>query len=426
MRRLIEDLYPICRSITGPGVRATLDRLGDELPLVRRSIPSGTQVFDWTVPDEWTFRSARLVRVDDGTTVVDAADHNLHVVNSSTAVDAVMTLDELRPHLHSLPDRPDAIPYRTSYYHRTWGFCLGDRQLRTLDEGPYRATIDAEHAPGVLDWAEFELPGDSDEIVLLTTHICHPSLVNDNLTGIAVLAELARHLQALPTRRYTYHLAFIPGTIGSLAWLHTHRDLCPRIRHGLVLTGLGDPSSLTYKHSRRGTAEIDRLAALVVEAHGGSTMPFEPYGYDERQFCSPGFDLPVGRLTRGVHGRYPEYHTSMDDLDFVSDAQLAASLAALVDLVAAIEHNRTYRSTSPYGEPQLGRRGLYSNTGGTIDSRSVEMAYLWVLSMSDGGADLADIARRAGLAFPVIAEAARRLAATDLLVEDDVLVEDGR
>lgn len=418
MRRLIEDLYPICRSITGPGVRATFDRLADELPITRRSLPTGTPVFDWTIPEEWVLRSARLVRASDGETIVDAAVHNLHVVNSSTAVDAVMTLDELRPHLHSLPDRPDAIPYRTTYYHRTWGFCLTDRQLRGLDDGPYHAVIDADHVPGVLDWAEFEIEGDSDEVVLLTTHTCHPSLANDNLSGIAVLVELARHLRSLPSRRFTYHLAFIPGTIGSLAWLASHPELVPRVRHGLVVTGLGDASPLTYKFSRRGTRPIDRLAASVVEAHGGTTMAFEPYGYDERQFCSPGFDLPVGRLTRGVHGRYPEYHTSMDDLDFVSDTQLERSLDALVDLVGAIERHRTFRSTSPYGEPQLGRRGLYSTTGGTIDSRSVEMGYLWVLNLSDGEHDLAEIARRSGLPLDAIDEAARRLVAADLLVED--------
>jgi aminopeptidase-like protein len=418
VRRLIEDLYPICRSITGPGVRATLDRIAVELPITRRSLPTGTPVFDWAVPEEWTLRAARLTRLADGEAVVDAAVHNLHVVNSSTAVDAVLSLDELRPHLHSLPDRPDAIPYRTSYYHRTWGFCLTDRQLRSLDEGPYHAFIDAEHTNGVLDWAEIEIEGDTDDVVLFTTHTCHPSLANDNLSGIAVLVALAKHLRALPSRRFTYHLAFIPGTIGSLTWLSAHPELVPRIRHGLVVTGLGDGSPFTYKLSRRGDRVIDRLAARVVEARGGSTMPFEPYGYDERQFCSPGFDLPVGRLTRGVHGRYPEYHTSMDDLDFVSDQHLEASLEAVIALVHELEHHRTYRSTSPFGEPQLGRRGLYRTTGGSIDSRSVEMGYLWVLNLADGDADLQEIAHRSGLPLEAIEEAARRLVAADLLVEE--------
>lgn len=418
MRQILEDLYPICRSITGPGLRATLDRLGDELPLDRRSLASGTQVFDWTIPDEWTIRGGHLTRIGADRPVVDVAEHNLHVVNYSAPVDAVLTLDELRPHLHSLPDRPDSIPYRTSYYNRTWGFCLPDRLLQSLDDGPYHAVIDSDHRPGTLDWAELTIEGDSDEVVLLTTHTCHPSLANDNLSGIAVLVELAKQLMARPNRRYTYHLAFIPGTIGSLAWLHTHRDWWSRIRHGLVITGLGDASALTYKQSRLGDRDIDRLAALVVESHGGATMAFEPYGYDERQFCSPGFDLPVGRLTRGIHGRYPEYHTSRDDLAFVSDDQLRASLDALLDLVHALEHNRTYRNTSPYGEPQLGRRGLYASTGGGIDSRSIEMGYLWVLSTSDGRHDLADIARRSGLPFADVEEAARRLKAADLLVEE--------
>lgn len=416
MRSLLEDLYPICRSITGSGVRATLDRVASEIPVERYAIPSGTPVLDWTIPDEWTIRDAYICRHGCSDRVVDFRRSNLHVVSYSEPVDLRLDLDALRPHLHSLPDRPGWIPYRTAYYRRTWGFCLAHRDLMRLEPGEYDVVIDSELAPGCLDYGELLIRGATDEEVLISTHICHPSLCNDNLSGIAVLTEVARSLIEGARRRYTYRLLFVPGTIGSIAWLAKHFDVVERVRHGLVLTGLGDPAPFTYKCSRRGNADVDRIARHVVNGRDGARIvAFSPYGYDERQFCSPGFDLPVGRLSRGVHGEFPEYHTSADNLDFVSDQRLDESVDLVLEILAAIEANYRPINFAPYGEPQLGRRGLYSSVGGGIDQRSVEMAYLWVLSGADGSRDLCEISEMSGLSFPVIAEAAKRLAGAELI-----------
>lgn len=418
MRRLINDLYPLCRSITGPGVRATLDRIGEEVPLVRSRLASGTRVFDWTVPDEWQIRDAWIAPEgsdgDPNDRIVDFRRSNLHVVSYSTPVDAVLPLAELRPHLHTLPDRPDLVPYRTSYYTPSWGFCLADHVAASLPDQRYRVVIDSELQPGHLEWGEVVVRGASDDTVLFSTHICHPSLCNDNLSGIAVLTELAKMVAVRP-RRLTYRFLFVPGTIGSLAWLHTHREVVDRVTHGLVVTGLGDGSAFTYKQSRHGGRAIDRIVAtLLRDEHAGEVRPWSPYGYDERQYCSPGFDLPVGRLTRGVHGEYPEYHTSADDLDFVDDAQLAGALGFLERVVDVIEADGAVVNRSPFGEPQLGRRGLYSTTGGGVNARSVEMAYLWVL---DGGGrgDLVAVSERSGLPLAAVLQAAERLRCAGLI-----------
>lgn len=415
MRQLIDDLFPICRSITGQGVRDTLDRIGAEIALQRPTVASGATLFDWTVPDEWNIRDGYISRVGSSERLVDFRTSNLHVVGYSEPVDTTMTLEQLRPHLYSLPDRPDLVPYRTSYYNRSWGFCVRHRDLEQFVDGEYRVVIDSTLAPGQLEWGEHVVEGETDETVLITTHICHPSLCNDNLSGIAVLAELARLLASRP-RRFTYRLLFIPGTIGSLAWLAANQPTVDRVRHGLVLTGLGDASDFTYKRSRHGDAAIDRIVQVLLRDRGvGRSIPFTPYGYDERQFCSPGFDLPVGRLTRGVHGEYPEYHTSADDLGFVDDAQLDDSLTLLVDVVDAIEANQRFQNLSPFGEPQLGKRGLYSSVGGAIDQRSVEMGFLWVLNLSDGDHDLCSIAEASGLPMSAVVEAANRLQQAGLI-----------
>lgn len=415
MMSLLEELFPICRSIMGPGTRATLDRIAVEIPIERRSVPTGTNVLDWVVPDEWEIRDAYIAAAGETHRLVDFRQCNLHVVSHSIGVNKRLHLDELQPHLHSLPDRPGWVPYRSAYYAPSWGFCLTDEQRSALTPGDYDVVIDSTLRPGELEWGELVVKGESEEEVLISTHICHPSLANDNLSGIAVAVELGRHLLAGTTRRYTHRFLFIPATIGSIAWLAT-ADSIERIRHGLVLTGLGDSSSFTYKQSRRGGSEIDRIAAAVLgPVEGAKTIPFGPYGYDERQFCSPGFDLPVGRLTRGVHGEYPEYHTSGDSLDFVSVAALGESLELVQEVLCMLEANGRYVNTAPFGEPQLGRRGLYSMTGGQISQQSVELGLLWVLSGSDGVTDLCAIAELSKLPMAAIVESARRLRKVGLL-----------
>jgi aminopeptidase-like protein len=409
LHSFVAALFPITRSITGAGVRETLERVGARIPLEVHEVPSGTEVLDWTVPPEWELREAWIA--DGGRRVVDVKDSNLHLVSYSAPVHARMTLAELRGHLYSLPDRPEWIPYRTSYYRRDWGFCVAHRQLESMPEGEYEVCIDTTlREDGALTYGECVLPGATDETVLISTHVCHPSLANDNCTGIAVATELASLLGGI-ARRFTYRFVFVPGTIGSIAWLAANEPHLSTIAHGLVLTGLGDAGPLTYKRSRRGRAPIDRAVEHVLAASGAEhrVVDFSPYGYDERQYCSPGFDLPVGRLTRTPHGEYPEYHTSADDLSFVAPVPLGDALRALVDVLVVLEGDTTYRNTHPKGEPQLGRRGLYRAIGGDVDPRSAEMALLWVLNLSDGAHSLLDVVDRSGLPFTAVRAAADRL-----------------
>ena len=416
IHELMAELYPIPRSITGDGVRETLSRIGKRIPLEVREVPSGTPVLDWTVPPEWNLRDAYIAD-PAGNRIVDAADCNLHVVGYSVPVRERLSLAELRDNVFTLPEHPDRIPYRTSYYDRSWGFCLTQRQLDGLAEGEYEVCVDATLQDGSLAFGEYYLEGERDEEILLSAHVCHPSLANDNLSGIAVATLLAQHLADVP-RRFSYRFLFIPGTIGSITWLALNEEATRRIRGGLVLAGLGDPGRSTYKRSRHGATEIDGAAAHVLRHAGDHAIePFEPYGYDERQYCSPGFDLPVGCLMRTPHGRYPEYHTSADDMSFVKPSFLADSFAKCLAIVSVMEGNRTYRNLSPKGEPQLGRRGLYRAIGGSGDGDSARMAMLWVLNLSDGEHSLLDIADRASLPFDLVREAADALEAAGLLAE---------
>jgi aminopeptidase-like protein len=407
------QLYPICRSITGDGLRETLRIIGGLIPIELRSVKSGTEAFDWTINDEWNVRDAYIADLD-GRRLVDFRAHNLHLVGYSTPVSERMSFYELRPHLYTLPDHPEWIPYRTTYYSRTWGFCLAHSQLEALGPGPFDVVIDTTIAPGELSYGELVIPGDRPNEVIISAHVCHPSLANDNLSGIVVATELARSLLALDRRRYTYRFIFAPGTIGSIAWLSQNPDVWPRVRHGLVLTGLGGGGPLTYKQTRHGARDIDRVARHVVGRSGGDIRLYSPYGYDERQYNSVGFDLAVGRLSRTPHGEYPEYHTSADNLEFVKADELVESYNAVWDMLRILEQDRSHRNLSPYGEPQLGKRGLYPTTGGQAASDAV-MAMLWTLAYSDGEHSLLDIAELAGLAFDVVDDAAVKLEGADLL-----------
>jgi aminopeptidase-like protein len=412
---LAARLFPLPRSLTGDGVRQTLEILRTYIPIETREVPTGTEVLDWTVPREWRLRRAYIQHAD-GRTIVDTRDTNLHVLGYSTPIQARLTLSELKPHLLSLPDQPDLIPYRTSYYAENWGFCLSHTTLLALDEGPYDVLIDAEHVDGFMTYGELLLPGSSKQEVLLTTHICHPSLANDNCSGLAVLTLLARALSAR-SRRYTYRILMAPGTIGALAWLAANDGNVDRIVHGLVTAGLGDAGAPTYKRSRRGDAPIDRIMAYILGQHqpAGSLADFSPYGYDERQYCSPGYNLPIGSFQRSIWGTYPEYHTSADNLNFISAAALGDSYAVLASAIDIIETDRCFLNLKPKGEPQLGRRGLYAGISGNPDGPRKTMGLLWVLNLSDGKHSLLDIAQRSGLAYPAIIEAADMLRAAGLL-----------
>jgi aminopeptidase-like protein len=415
MHERAAELYPICRSITGDGVRQTLARIASEIPLDIEEVPSGTPVLDWTVPKEWNIREAWIADVR-GERLIDFASSNLHVVSYSVPVRERVSLEELKQHVFTLPEHPDWIPYRTSYYDETWGFCLSQSQLDGLTDPEYEVCIDSSLEDGHLTYAECLVEGEQEDEVLISCHVCHPSLANDNLSGIAIATEVAKALLAGP-RRYSYRILFLPVTIGAITWLARNEQSLARIKHGLVLTGLGDPGRITYKRSRRGDADVDRAALHVLERWGDAhdVQDFFPYGYDERQYCSPGFDLPVGCLMRTPHGRYPQYHTSADDLEFVRPEQLADSLAKVLSILSLLDRNRSYVSLRPKGEPQLGKRGLYDAIGGDADRQRSQLAMLWVLNQSDGTNSLLDIAERSGIPFDSIEAIASILRDHDLL-----------
>ena len=413
----IERLYPLCRSITGDGVRETLRILSEIVPIEVHEVPTGTPVLDWTVPNEWTIRDA-WIKDHRGQRIVDFRECNLHVVSYSTPVQKRISRSELDQHLHSLPDHPDWIPYRTSYYHETWGFCVTDKIRQAMTDPEYEICIDADLKPGHLTYGELLIQGQTDQEVLISTHVCHPSLCNDNLSGVVIAAHLAAAL-ADRSPRYSYRFIFIPGTIGSITWLARNRETTGRIKHGLTLVCLGDRSDFTYKRTIGGDAEIDRIVEHVLDAAAASrdVIDYFPYGYDERQFNSPGFRLPVGSLMRGRHGKFAEYHTSADNLDFVSPERLEASYAICFDILDALDANRRYSNLSPYGEPQLGRRGLYRAMGGLADPGNIQLAMLWTLALSDGEHTLLDIAERAGMPFATIRQVATLLVEHELLGE---------
>lgn len=417
MHRLMAELFPIPRSITGDGLRRTLHRVQAELPdLQIHEVPSGTRVFDWTIPDEWNIREA-WIKDPEGRTVVDLRDSSLHVLGYSVPIRRTMTLAELRPHLHTLPDRPTWIPYRTSYYKPDWGFCLAHERLADLPDGNYEVCIDSTLAPGSLTYGELPIPGRRDAEVLLSCHACHPALANDNLSGVALVTELARRLTGQGPRELSYRVLLLPGTIGAITWLARNEHRLPRVQHGLVVAGVGDPGPFHYKRTRRGDADIDRavVAALRHRPEGLVVRDFDPYGYDERQYNSPGINLPVGRLTRTPHGEYPEYHTSADDLSLVRPDALSGSLDAYLAVLDALETNRRYVNLQPQCEPQLGRRGLYTALGGHPDPGELQRAMLWLLNLSDGQHDLLTIAERSGLPPNLLALAARLLIQNRLL-----------
>jgi aminopeptidase-like protein len=412
---LAAEIFPICRSITGAGVRQTLAHLAGHIDLAVHEVPTGTPVLDWTVPREWCIREAYIADAA-GERIVDFACNNLHVLNYSAPVRARMSLAELKPHIFTLPDQPELIPYRTSYYAESWGFCMAHRQLEALPGGDYEVVIDAALEDGALTYGEYLHRGETEDEVLLSAHICHPSLANDNCSGLALLTHLAARLSTRRTR-LSYRFLFAPGTIGAITWLARNREAVARIAHGLVVSCVGDGGGPTYKRSRRGDAAIDRAMAHVLR-HGepqAAVIDFFPYGYDERQFCSPGFNLPVGSFQRSQFGTFPEYHTSADNLDFIRAEHLGASYRMVAGALDVIENDGVFVNTQPFGEPQLGRRGLYAGPGGDKDAAAKNMAMLWVLNLSDGSHSLLDIAERAGLPFARIAEAAQRLEEHGLL-----------
>lgn len=421
--KLAVELFPICRSLTGPGVRQTLHILRRELPgLTLHEVPSGTRCFDWIVPPEWSIREA-YIATEHGRRVVDFASHNLHVVGYSVPVDAVMSLEELRPHLHSLPDLPDAIPYVTSYYRERWGFCLTHHQLQSLEPGRYRVKIDSTLAPGSLTYGELRIVGQRADEIFLSTDVCHPSMANNELSGPVVTTEIARWLATLKNPRYSYRIIFIPETLGSLVYLSRNLPEMNRwIVAGFNVTCVGDDRAYSYLPSRLGGTLADRAALHALRHHAGdggfTRYSYRERGSDERQYCSPGIDLPVASIMRSKYASYPEYHTSLDDLGFISAAGLAGAIAAISKAILAVEVNGRYRATI-LGEPQLGRRDLYP-TLSTRESGLAVRRMMDVLAYSDGAHDLLAIADLIGVPVWQLSGIAQQLLAHALLVDCDV------
>lgn len=424
MHDMIARLFPICRSQTGDGVRESLRMLQELIPLQLLEVPSGTPAFDWEVPQEWNIREAWIAD-ESGRRVIDIRESTLHVINGSIPIHRRLPWSELQEHLQTLPDQPDLIPYRTAFFQNKWGFCLSQQQFDELSQRgdqTYEVCIDADLTAGSLTLGEWYLPGESEAEVLLSTHTCHPSLANDGLSGLVVAVWLARWLATQP-RRYSWRLLLAPATIGAITWLSLNRNQTDRIRHGLVLSCLGDTGPLNYHRSRRGDAEIDRQVASILQTDSDAHQihDFEPFGYDQRQFCSPGFDLPVGCLMRTPNGQYPEYHTSADDLSLVKPEALEHSLNTLIRICESLEAGYTpaFVNRSPHGEPRLGKHGLYHAFGSRSDAQQLQTAMLWILNLSDGRHSLADIAYRSGLTDSLLEQAASLLESHHLLTRED-------
>jgi aminopeptidase-like protein len=416
MYDLMKRLYPICRSITGKGVVETLDILKERIPLKIEKVPTETEAFDWSVPQEWNIRDA-YIKNSQGEKIVDFKKHNVHVVSYSEPVDQEMTLAELSKHLHSLPDLPEAVPYLTSYYKRSWGFCLSHLQLRLLPEDKYKVFIDSSLNDGYLHYGEYYKKGRSNREMLISCYICHPSMCNDSLSGVVLALKLAEYLES-QTTKFSYRVIFIPETIGAICWLAKNESHLKNIFSGLVVTCCGDSGSLTYKKSRQGNALIDRIVLKVLEQSNQpyNVLDFFPSGSDERQFCSPGFDLPIGSLMRTPYAKFKEYHTSLDNLEFVQPQYLEDTFDKYVQTINHLENARFFLNRNPKCEPQLGKRGLYSQLGG-LRTKVFEKNLRWVLNYSDGKHSLEDIADLSMMAYDDIEQCAEILKDQKLLEE---------
>ncbi|MDD3223515.1 MAG: DUF4910 domain-containing protein [Clostridium sp.] len=424
MYNLIEEMFPICRSITGDGVRDTLKVIRKIIPVDIKEVPSGTQVFDWTVPKEWNIREA-WIKNSKGEKIVDFDESNLHVLNYSVPINKTMKFENMKSHIFTLSYAPDSIPYMTSYYSENWGFCMTHNeflklQRETAEDEEFEVYIDSSLKEGSLTYGEYFIKGESKEEVLISTYLCHPSMCNDNLSGIALntyLAESLRKFQSEGKLKYSYRFLFIPETIGSITWLSFNEEKTSNIKYGLVASCVGDRGCLTYKKSRDGNNIIDRISINVLKHSGAQykVLDFFPWGSDERQFCSPGFNLPVGSLMRTPYGSFPEYHTSADNLNFIDDKSLGDTFDKYIKIIFTIEKNNTYLNLNPKCEPRLGKRGLYGNLGGKGKYEHDELVLFWVLNLSDGKNSLLDISERANVDFIRVKSAADALLKAGLL-----------
>lgn len=389
------DLFPICRSLSGPGIRETLGYLKERIPQLEiHSVPTGTKVFDWTVPEEWHVREA-YIEDETGKRIVDFQNHNLHLVGYSIAIDKIVDLEELQKHLYSVPEQPDAIPYITSYYSKRWGFCVTENQRKKLTNGKYRVFIDADLKDGALNYGEVVIPGMVEEEVFISTYICHPSMANNELSGPVVTTAIACWLNSLKNPHYTYRIVFIPETIGSITYTSLNLEqMQKRIIAGFNITCIGDDRAYSFLPSRAGDTISDRIVQHVLSNIDENYKSYSwlERGSDERQYCAPGIDLPIASIMRSKYGEYPEYHTSLDDLELVTSTGLAGGFDAIRQCLEVLEANIKPNITV-LGEPQLGKRGLYP-TLSTKESGAVVRTMMNLISYSDGEHDLVTIAEK--------------------------------
>jgi aminopeptidase-like protein len=421
---LLRSLFPICRSITGDGLRETLNRLRAITDFQLHEVPSDTACYDWSVPDEWTVRDAYVADNNDRR-LIDFQQNNVHLVNYSVPFEGRLTYYELAPHLHTLPDYPTAIPYRTTYYNRTWGFCLAHEQFQKLDKkAKYHVVVDTTLTPGNLTYGEALLPGSSGDEYLVSTYVCHPSLANDNLSGVVLWTLLLRELRKAP-RRHAYRFVIAPETLGALVYISRNEKAVRKLTGGFIATTVAGPGSFGYKCSWRGDALVDRAARLTFRELDFDYIeyPFDANGSDERQYSTPGLRVPIGTICKDKYYEYPGYHTSLDNLDFVHPEALMETLKIYLLAIEKLELNQTFSSLNPIGEPMLGKRGLYPKVGGSIHQQAygenppiTELdAIRWVLFHADGKTSLLTIAEQTGVPMRLLAEAAQKLVTAGLL-----------
>jgi aminopeptidase-like protein len=435
---LMQELFPICRSITGNGVRKTLRILKEEIDLKIINVPSGTKVFDWKIPNEWNIRDA-YVKNSKGERIIDFHKSNLHILNYSIPIKKTISSHELKNHLYSLPEKPNSIPYVTSYYKKNWGFCVPHNSLKSFNDDAYKVHIDSTLKPGSLTYGEFLIKGKIKDEILISTYICHPSLCNDNLSGIVVTTILAKLLSKIETY-YSYRFLFIPETIGAITWLSKNKKNLSKIKSGLVVTCVGGNGGFTYKKTRDNNSEIDKISIDVLKhtRKKFETRDFFPYGSDERQYSSPGIDLPIGVLMRTPYYEFKEYHTADDNLDSIKKFALNDSLIMLLKIILQIEKKKPsfnrnqknetsklkseiYQNLNPYCEPQLGRRKLYRNISKSrlVDKKNsenmVELSICWILNFSDGLHSLKEISQKSNLPLKLLRKTAKLLIEKKLL-----------
>ncbi len=417
MYELIKELFPICRSITGNGVRETLEIIKKYISIEILEVPTGTKVFDWKIPKEWNINDAYVI-APNGEKIIDFKKSNLHIVNYSIPIKKKMQLNELEKNLHYITEKPNTIPYLTSYYKENWGFCIEYNKFKNLKEGEYDVVIDSSLSKGNLTYGEFLIKGETENEILISTYVCHPSMCNDNLSGVVLAVFLAKYLKNI-SNFYSIRFLFIPETIGAIAWLSKNEKHIDKIKHGLVITCVGDTGKFTYKKSRKGDSDIDKICEYVLKK---SNMPFKiidffPSGSDERQFCSPGFNLPVGSLMKTMYSKFSEYHTSDDNLEYIKPEGLQQSFDMYKLVIDFVDKNKKYVNLNPKCEPQLGKRGLYNNLGGQRNAEESDRACLYILNYSDSNHSLLDISEKSGISFEIILRAAERLLKCNLIRE---------